>query len=131
MLKSKNQIVKEQHILLFPPFFWLIVFFVAPLLIIVVYSFCQKGLYGGVKFGFTTEAYRAALGSDLLYMKILLNSLYYAALTTVITILFAYPLAYYMAFTTDKMKNILMFLIILPFWTNFLIKIPGHCHSVI
>ncbi len=108
--------IKEQHFLLVPPAFWLLVFFVVPLVIVIGYSF---SVASGEE-GFTLIHYKQALQG--MYLKLFLKSFGYATVTTLITLLIAFPMAYYMAFASPKMKMIIMFLIILPFWTNFLIR---------
>jgi putrescine transport system permease protein len=55
-------------------------------------------------------------------VSIFLKSFLYALITTLLTLAIAFPMAYYMAFASPRMKMIVMFLIILPFWTNFLIR---------
>ncbi|OGV83577.1 MAG: hypothetical protein A3K19_09765 [Lentisphaerae bacterium RIFOXYB12_FULL_65_16] len=112
--------IRELHLLLFPPALWLILFFGLPLLIVLFFSVSRQDVYGGIAPGFTLEHYRRI--ADPLYLVILWRSLVMAAVTTVITLLLAYPTAYYMAFAPPRTKLILMFLVILPFWTNFLVR---------
>ncbi len=106
--------------LLFPAFFWLVVFFLAPLGIILVYSFAQRGLYGGIEWILTWENFSRAF--DPLYMKILWRSLGIALFTTLFCVVCGYPLAYFIAFAPPKFKNLLLILLVIPFWTNFLIR---------
>ena len=112
--------IPELYFLLVPPWLWLALFFGVPLLIVLRFSLSPQDVRGGIVSGFTLEHYRRLI--DPLYANILLQSLTAAAVTTVLTLLFAYPTAYYMAFTTPRTKAIMMFLIILPFWTNFLVR---------
>jgi len=112
--------ISELHLLLAPPAVWLTLFFVAPLLIVLVFSVSPQDVNGGVLRGFTLEHYRRII--DPLYLGIMLQSLAVAAITTIITLLLAYPVAYYMAFAAPRTKKILIFLVILPFWTNFLVR---------
>lgn len=111
---------KEFHLLLFPPVFWLGLFFGLPLLIVLVTSVSHQETYGGIRLGFTFEHYRRL--TDSVTISITLRSLAYAAATTVLTGLVAFPMAYHMAFAPARVKTILMFLVILPFWTNFLVR---------
>jgi spermidine/putrescine transport system permease protein len=106
--------------LLGPSLFWLGVFFLVPLLIIFLYSFLQKGSYGGIIYQFTLENYRRFL--DPLYLTILVRSFKLALMTTLICLVTGYPIAYRIAFAGKKWKNTLLVLIILPFWTSFLIR---------
>ena len=103
-----------------PPTFWLLVFFVIPGIIVIGYSFSTTGTGGGIDLRFTLEHYHLSFNG--LYVSIFLKSFLYALITTVITLAIAFPIAYYMAFASPRMKIILMFLIILPFWTNFLVR---------
>lgn len=106
--------------LLFPALFWLVVFFLVPLGILLVYSFAQRGVYGGIEWVFTWDNYRRSV--DPLYLKILWRSFLVAALTTGLCLFFGYPLAYFIAFAPKRFKNIFLILLIIPFWTNFLIR---------
>ena len=98
---------------------WLTVFFVIPFSIILVGSFLAKSLYGGFEFSFSLEAYRA-LFSDTM-RKVTLNTIFISVATTVVTVAMAVPTAYYIARSRHKDK--FLFLVIIPFWTNFLIRI--------
>ena len=98
---------------------WLTLLFVAPTLIVIVYSFLKKGLYGGVEWIFSPKGY--TFFSSSYFLKVLWNTIEISLVVTVITILLAIPAALYIA--TSKYKNFLLFLIIIPFWTNFLIRI--------
>lgn len=103
-----------------PCIFWIGVFFLLPLLFMAVYSFLQRGLYGGVSWVFTWENYTRFL--DPLYLKILLRTFRISLLTTVILLLVGYPMAYRIARAEKRWRNILLFLVVLPFWTSDLIR---------
>jgi spermidine/putrescine transport system permease protein len=103
----------------FPLLVWLTVFFVVPFSIILAGSFLKKGLYGGFEFEFSLAAYQA-LFSDTM-RKVTINTILISVATTVVTVLLAIPTAYYIARSVHKEK--LLFLVIIPFWTNFLIRI--------
>jgi spermidine/putrescine transport system permease protein len=105
---------------LFPCIFWVGIFFVLPLVLMAVYSFLERGLYGGVTWLFTWENYTRFL--DPLYLKILLRTFRISFLTTVILLLIGYPMAYRIARADKRWRNILLFLVILPFWTSDLIR---------
>lgn len=110
--------IKEKHILLAPPAFWLLLFFIIPIFIVIGYSFNMGVSSSGE--GFTFNYYRQALQG--MYIGIFLKSFVYALVTTILTLAFAFPMAYFMAFASARTKLLIMFLIILPFWTNFLIR---------
>jgi spermidine/putrescine transport system permease protein len=102
-----------------PMAIWFTVFFLAPLIIIVVYSFLKKGLYGGVEPFFSLDAYRNLANPG--YVVVTLRTLVISIVSTVITILFALPCGYCMA--RAKHQTLLLLLVIIPFWTNFLIRV--------
>lgn len=102
-----------------PTALWLSLFFTAPLLIIIVYSFLKRDLYGGVQPTFSLEAYRALINP--VFAAIALKTLAYASIATLITIFLALPCGYFMA--RSKNQTLLLLLVIIPFWTNFLIRV--------
>ncbi len=114
-----------------PAVFMMGFFLMIPLVLIVVMSFMTSGQYGGIVWDFSTDAY-----TRLLYVKklsgelafntslltVLTRSLVLAALTTIICLLIAYPTAFYVARQSQKMKSILLLLIMFPFWSNLLVR---------
>lgn len=98
---------------------WLTALFVLPAIIIIVYSFLKKGLYGGVEWIFSVEGYNFFKSSY--FLKVVWNTIEISVVSTVLTVALAIPVALYIA--TSKYKQILLFLVIIPFWTNFLIRI--------
>lgn len=107
-------------LLLLPNLAWLVLFFMLPLLVVLAYSFMGRGTFGGVVAVFTLENYSRAF--DLLYFNILLRSIYIAGVTTLICLLAAYPIAYFIATRPARYRNGLVLALMLPFWTNFLIR---------
>lgn len=98
---------------------WVTVFFVVPIAIVLVYAFMTKGAYGGVKLPFTFTAFEALFRNAFVVAS--LRTLLIAALSTLITILIALPVSYFLART--KNNTTLLLLVIIPFWVNFLIRI--------
>ena len=98
---------------------WFSLFFLAPIVIIIIYSFLKKGLHGGVEREFSLDAYQYL--SDGIFLSITLRTVITSVAATVITILIALPCGYYMA--KSKNQTFLLLLIIIPFWTNFLIRV--------
>jgi len=98
---------------------WFTVFFLAPIAIILVFSFLRRGVYGGVEWEFSLAAYRSLATPGIL--RIALRTLIVSVIATAITILIALPCGYYMA--RSKYQTTLLLLIIIPFWTNFLIRV--------
>lgn len=121
--KTTRWLARHDHArafaLLAPGTLWLVAFFVAPILIMAAYSVMERGTYGGVESGFTLESY--ARFFDPLYLRILARTLGLAALTTAICLVVGYPMAYAIA-GAGRWKHALLFLVVLPFWTSFLVR---------
>lgn len=95
-------------------------FFLVPLALVFAISFASRGTYGGIVWEFTSANYL-----DLwhpLYGKILGQSLWYASLTTAICLVLGFPLAYTIARSPARWQPLLLLLVMLPFWTNFLVR---------
>ena len=114
-----------------PPLADLLVFFAIPVLIMVLASFRNSGDFGGLaplfseetgKLDLTIEGYTRFF-SDFLYTELFLKSFAYAAITTAICLLIAYPLALLIARSPKRHRDFLVLLVILPFWSNFLIRV--------
>lgn len=97
----------------------MIVLFFAPLAIVLAYSLLTRGAYGGVMQPFTLENYRRVF--DPLYLEILWRSVWIAAISTLLCLVLGFPLALYIA-RSDRHKTLLLNLVMLPFWTSFLIR---------
>ncbi len=129
MLQKLRQNSRLQGLLLISPtLLWMIILLIIPLLLTVVTSFGQRDTDGNVIYQFTVENYTRLLGFtpagfDPLYFTILWRSLSLALQTTVVSILLAYPLAFYIARAAAKRRNTLLFLVLVPLWTNFVIRI--------
>jgi len=120
MLNNKN-IYNLKNLFALPAIFWIIVFFVIPVFFILVFSFFERGTYGGVNYLFSIDNF--SLVFDSLYLKTFLKTLTIAIINTFLCILLGFPLAYFISTRKKpKTKNWLLLLIILPFWTNFLIR---------
>ncbi len=107
--------------LISPANIYLFVFMILPLILVIILSFLSRGAYGDVEFKFNLTNYTRLF--DPLYGKILLYSLGVGLATTVFSILIGYPLAYYIARAPARQRSLLLFLILIPFWTNFIIRI--------
>ena len=116
-----------------PPLAYLVIFFAIPVLIMVLASFRNPGEFGGLaplineesgslQLDLTTENYHRFF-SDFLYTRLFLKSIGYAALTTLICLVIAYPLSMLIARSAKKHRDLLVLLVILPFWSNFLIRV--------
>jgi spermidine/putrescine transport system permease protein len=122
-------------LLVSPALLWMIVLLIVPLLLVVVTSFGRRDPDGNVIYTFTLDNYIRLLGFstdcgalpapcfDSLYAEILARSVGLALATTIFTILLGYPLAYFVARAPAKRRNLLLFLILVPLWTNFVIRV--------
>jgi spermidine/putrescine transport system permease protein len=110
----------KPNLLAAPAIGWLVAFMVGPCLLIFVYAFFERGLYGGIDYNFTLDNFARVV--DPLYARIFLNSARIALTTTIIAILIAYPAAYAIAKAPQRWQPILLFFAVLPFWSNYLIR---------
>ncbi len=116
-----------------PPLGYLLVFFAIPVLIMVVASFRNPGEFGGLAPLFYEDEAGAHLDltaenygrffSDFLYTQLFIKSFAYAAVTTLVCLVIAYPLSMLIARSPKKHRDLLVLLVILPFWSNFLIRV--------
>ncbi len=98
---------------------WFTLFFTIPLGIIILYSFLKRGLYGGVEYEFTFAAYRQMFNPS--FAMVVVRTTWISVVATATCILLALPCGYAMA--RSRHQTLLLFLIIIPFWTNSLIRI--------
>jgi len=122
-MSVKPTFSRERIRLLFlisPSLFWLLVFFAVPLLLVFAISFGQRGTYGGVSWDLTLANY--ARFFDPLYLRIFNRTVVIALITTLVCLLLGYPLAYFVARRSERWRNALLLLLMIPFWTNFLIR---------
>jgi spermidine/putrescine transport system permease protein len=103
-----------------PTVLWLSVFFLLPLAIMFVISFMSRGAGGVAELPLTPEHYERTFG---VFRSVLIRSVKTAAITTVICLLVGYPLAWFISTRQSQtFRQVCVFLVILPFWTNFLIR---------
>jgi spermidine/putrescine transport system permease protein len=106
--------------LLAPLLVWVAVFVVAPAAIMLVYSFLRRGTLGGVVWEPTLANYAAV--ADPTYLTIVVRSLVLAGVTTLICLAAGYPVAYLIGRAGEERRNLLLMLVMVPFWTSFLIR---------
>ena len=126
MKKSKHEFRANTlpAILMVGPVSLIMILLIAvPLIYVAVMSFCSIDEYYNVTFDLTFDNYIRLVNTD--YLKIYGQSLGIAVLTTVLCILIGYPFSYWIARTKSKKKKILYMMVIIPFWTNSLIRIYG------
>ncbi len=121
-------------LLIAPTLLWMIVLLILPLLLTLVISFGRRAADGGVIYTFTLDNYIRLVGLrpdclnpltcfDPLYVEILGRSLSLAFETTILVILLAYPLSYFIARSPAKRRNTFLFMVLVPLWTNFVIRV--------
>lgn len=117
--------------LLTPPTLFLAVFFLAPLGIMVIYSFLEPGLYGGVIWNFYDLNYGRILGwadskyekFDPVYLSIFLRSVRLALTTVLLSLIICYPAAFWISRMSDTRKSLFLFLITLPFFVSLIVRL--------
>lgn len=136
MLKRLRESKSAQGTLLaLPTTVWLFVLLIIPLILTLIVSFGKRSPDGDVIYSFTLENYTRLVGYstncengqascfDPLYVQILGRSLSLAFNTTMIVIVMAYPLAYFIARAHPKKRNTYLFMVLIPLWTNFVIRV--------
>jgi spermidine/putrescine transport system permease protein len=116
---SKGKSSKTPYLLLLPGMLWLAVFFAVPMLFLASTSLQTGSLEQGYALTWHVQTYVDALTS---YYPQFIRSIGYAASATVLGLLIGYPLAYAIAFKAGRWKNVLLVLVIAPFFTSFLIR---------
>ncbi|MBV7330233.1 ABC transporter permease [Chloroflexi bacterium TSY] len=113
--------------------FWLVVFFVVPMVIVLIVSLGERSLRSTVVFpAFSLTnldvyfddyvRFFGPIQGEYLYLRILGRSVWLAVLNTLICLLFGYPFAYWIVRQPQRFRTILIFLVMIPFWTNFLVR---------
>ncbi|HEY4695784.1 MAG TPA: ABC transporter permease [Candidatus Hydromicrobium sp.] len=113
-IRSKNKN------LIYPGLLWFFIFFLLPLSVILIYAVTTRNLFSGEPLEFTFKNF-AVIFQKKHYLIILLRSLKISFLTTIFSIIFSYPVAYYLAKRTRFDKALIVVLMI-PFWINYLIR---------
>lgn len=109
------------NLLLTPGVVWLLVFFVSPLVIVVLVSLALRGPYGTIIYDFGIGNYIRAI--DPLYIAAYWRTIWIATATTLLCLVVCYPVAYFIALKApERWKRILLVLTVVPFWTSFLIR---------
>jgi spermidine/putrescine transport system permease protein len=115
--------------LAFPSAYWLLIFFLIPLAIVFFVSLGERTRLGTVTMptdlsGVIDDYGRifSRIGGDFIYLRIFARSLWLAVLNTGICLVFAYPFAYWIARQPPNRRTALIFLVMIPFWTNFLVR---------
>ncbi|MER9295423.1 ABC transporter permease [Mesorhizobium sp. M0621] len=129
---AERRDIRDRWLLSAPALLTIFLAATGPLLIVLVYSFLTPGSYGDVKWQFSPEAWIAVfLERDIFddtlsiaaaHVTIFLRSIKLAVVTTIATLVLGFPTAYFMATRSEKTRDLWLFLITIPFWTNLLIR---------
>jgi spermidine/putrescine transport system permease protein len=104
-----------------PVSIWMILFVTLPMLYIIYISFMSRGVFGDVVYSFSLDSYKTLLKAT--YFKVIVKSIKAASLTTALCLLVGYPFAYYIANKPKEVASKLIMLIMIPFWTNSLMRL--------
>lgn len=107
-------------LLMAPLIIWLLVFVLVPTILLVIISFCDQGSIVGIKYDFNTDNYTEAFKP--FYLKILIRSLVLSFECTVICLILGFPVGYFIGRADPKWRTILMVMVMIPFWTSFLVR---------
>lgn len=102
-----------------PAVLWQMLFLYVPIIFIIYISFVKSLDYAVIK-NITLDNYKSLL--NISYFNIILRSVFLAFFNAVFCLIISYPIAYFLALKVKKLKNVLLFLLVLPFWTNFLVQ---------
>ncbi len=118
---AERQERRRGALLALPAFLYLLVFFVVPFAIVVVYSFATRTAQGSVELGgWNLDSYSRL--SEQIVRDVLTRSLTLALITTLVCRLIAYPFAYHMTTVGPMARNLMLVFVMIPFWTNFLVR---------
>jgi len=130
IVANRGEIVERQlrkaerrrgMLLALPSFAYMVLFFAAPLVIVLVYSFATRTRTGGTSLSdWNLEAYRK-LGEPIV-RNVVVRSAVLAGITTGICLLLAYPFAYFAVTRSPMVRNLMLVGVMIPFWTNFLVR---------
>jgi spermidine/putrescine transport system permease protein len=122
-MKSIRDVLREEISFFFvsPALLWQILFLYVPLAAILVFSFLSTESLDGMLSMWTLEHYAKVLTP--VYFKVIFHSFILALCTMVLCLLIAYPVAYFLALRIKRFAGVLLFLLILPSWTNFIVQV--------
>ena len=123
LFRSREEAAQRRRglILALPSFAYMILFFAVPLVIVLVYSFATRTSTGSTSLSdWNLDAYRK-LGEPIV-RNVVIRSIVLALITTVLCLVIAYPFAYFCATRSVTVRNLLLVAVMIPFWTNFLVR---------
>jgi spermidine/putrescine transport system permease protein len=130
--RAEREDIRKRWLLSTPALVIIFLAGIGPLLVVVLYSFLTPGPYGDVKWEFSTDAWVGVflqrdifddtLGIADAHLSIFLRSVRLSFATTILTLLFGFPTAYFIATRPERTQALWLFVITIPFWTNLLIR---------
>jgi len=111
----------QEIVLTIPSFVWLLLFFLVPTLLVFILAFRPPDPFGGIGAGWTTATIRELARHQ--YWVIAWRTLWASAVTTAICLALALPTGYAVARASPRRRNLLLMMVIVPFWTSFLIRV--------
>lgn len=125
--------LSEKKVLSIPPLVYLVCLFLIPTIFMIVIAFRVPGAYGGVApivehvdnknvINFSLDSFKFAF-TNIFIWQLFLRSLMFSLLTTFLCLIIGYPLALLVAKSSKKYRDVLLLLVIIPFWSNFLIRV--------
>lgn len=117
---ERRRALGARFIFLGPGLFYVTLFMAIPMVLVLSYAFLTRGRFGGVQMEFTLENFSRVM--DSVYLSVIGNSILIATITTILALLIGYPTAYAISRLPRKWRNIVLVMVVLPFWTNFLIR---------
>ncbi|HTG82484.1 MAG TPA: ABC transporter permease [Geobacteraceae bacterium] len=126
-LTTRGSLTKRGLSFLSSGMLWLALFLIVPTLVFMALSFADRGEYGEIIWKFTVENYQRLMGYSVFgwtpdYLYILWRSVVVAGLTTLISVLLSYPLSFFIASRPPRSRYLWLTLVIVPFWTNMVIR---------
>lgn len=121
MRSDSNKNKFTEFVLTSPTLFWLIIFFLIPTIIAVVMALRPSNPYGDLEPGWTLLNFETIFSP--LYIPVIWRTVWVSFVSTFACLLFSIPVGYYMSRLSEKNRKLVLFLIIVPFWTNSLIRI--------
>lgn len=112
--------MKKMKILSYPYSVWMAIFIVVPLFLVLLYSFTDGDIHNLADLRFSFESYKRVL--EPIYLKVIMNSLVLAAVSTLFCLVLGYPVALIVARANPKVRGMLVMFLIVPMWMNFLLR---------
>lgn len=120
--KRINRKIAGVAVTISPTYLWMTLFLAVPMLYIFIVSLCKRSAYGQIIYSFNIKNYTIMFQNNFMYLKVFWDSAVIAFFTTLFCILIGYPFAYFIAKAPKKYRGLLMILVIIPFWTNSLVR---------